>query len=110
MFKQTTHEYGNDKTQVSLKFKITLSYKNDMRCYYKIHMSKDILSFPAAVKSSIMLIDKNKMILHEFTPGWSVNDFVTNIENGIIRRGSFNLDKGLFKDIDSYEIYFKSTY
>lgn len=107
-FHYETYTFSSDKSTHSLGLKIKLSYKADKRGYYNIEITGDI---DELLKNSLLYIrflDKNNMILYEMSPGWTTNDSVTNINGGIMRRGKFGIEEGIFRGIKNYEVYLKA--
>ncbi len=86
---------------------VQLSFKEDMKGYYNIKVVGGIDELLSNHRIYLRFIDKNDMILYEMSPGWSTNDTVTKINNGISRRGTFAINEGVFNEFKNYEIIFK---
>lgn len=108
-YKSKVYHFKNtDDSKLIIGVKIKLSFKSDNLGYYNIDLTKDYLNIPNNHVLTIKFIDKDGMILYEMSPGWSTNDEVGAINNGVKRRGRFSIDEGIFREINSYEIYITS--
>jgi len=109
-FQYKEHSFSYDKTVQTLGLKIVLSYKSNNYCYYNIKMEKNVKNIKQNKHIYIRFTDKNDMILYEVSPGYTTNDQEEETDLGVINRGKFEIDEGIFKDIKKYEVYLFNRY
>jgi hypothetical protein len=73
-------------------------------------MEKNVKNIKQNKHIYIRFTDKNDMILYEVSPGYTTNDQEEETDLGVINRGKFEIDEGIFKDIKKYEVYLFNRY
>ena len=73
-------------------------------------MEKNVKNIKQNKHIYIRFTDKNDMILYEVSPGYTTNDQEEETDLGVMNRGKFEIDEGLFKDIKKYEVYLFNRY